>query len=829
MRITARSLLCGSVAVALSGASAAVSVFSVAEAAPTGAAGRGVDRVLTATAVSGPRTAAPERPTAIPVGRLHRVSSAASATATVPANPAPAPESKMAVTANQPGLGANAASPSDSTGAIGTNHYIEAVNVQVGLYDRNLNLLSTTNLGTFIGLASGDVPTDPQIVWDQQGGRWLYSALEVSLTANGANFLDFGWSRTGDPTSLTLNAGDWCSFRLPTMQPVADYPKLGHDANFILVGANLFSSNSSGTFQTAAVFAIPKPAAGDTSCPAIRPNVYQFGIATNPLTFPVTNDLVFTPVPANTADSSTTGYIVAIDVIRPSSIGVFHVAPAGPCMTGSPPCLVGDGNIAINTWSTPPASGGWTVAQPATGLTLDALDGRLTQAVQVTDPTISASSEAIWTQHTTGVSSASNARTVVTWYELLPGQCAAGTCPTSAKRQEGVISDPNLSAFNAAVSPDSRGENAVVQYNTGSSTSLVAVSAQDRNASEPLNTTFANNVLGESRVTDTDFSCTAQYGGPPCRWGDYSGASPDPNFLDGVWGTNMLAGTMQASPTGLPTWTTLNFALRRWESLVQQLATNTGPAAASWDASRLDAFGVGPPGDLRHAANAGLGWSGWESLGGGLTAAPGAVSWAQGRIDVVGRGTDGSVRHIAWTGSGWSGWESLSGGILGAPDVASWAPNRLDVFAQGTDFQLWHKSWDGIAWSGWEPLGGVLSSGPGVVSWAPNRIDVFVSGADHQLNHLSWNGAQWSGWEALGGGLASAPRVASCGVGELDVVALGGNHAVYRQSWNGTAWSGWQLVGATWTGQPAAVCRPSLGLNIFTEGTDSVVWHAAIS
>ena len=34
-------------------------------------------------------------------------------------------------------------------------------------------------------------------------------------------------------------------------------------------------------------------------------------------------------------------------------------------------------------------------------------------------------------------------------------------------------------------------------------------------------------VLGTSAAADQDFSCTAP-NGPPCRWGDYAGASPDP-------------------------------------------------------------------------------------------------------------------------------------------------------------------------------------------------------------------------------------------------------------------------------------------------------------
>ena len=54
--------------------------------------------------------------------------------------------------------------------------------------------------------------------------------------------------------------------------------------------------------------------------------------------------------------------------------------------------------------------------------------------------------------------------------------------------------------------------------------------------------------LGSSTAPDFDISCT-----PACRWGDYSGASPDPLSPSTVW----LANEVIAQPGGLlPSWTT---------------------------------------------------------------------------------------------------------------------------------------------------------------------------------------------------------------------------------------------------------------------------------
>ncbi len=52
--------------------------------------------------------------------------------------------------------------------------------------------------------------------------------------------------------------------------------------------------------------------------------------------------------------------------------------------------------------------------------------------------------------------------------------------------------------------------------------------------------------------------------GSTCRWGDYSGATPDPRpIITGrgvVWGTNQFSGLANPPPTGV-NWRTQIFAL----------------------------------------------------------------------------------------------------------------------------------------------------------------------------------------------------------------------------------------------------------------------------
>ncbi len=481
------------------------------------------------------------------------------------------------------GLGANGSSPSDSTGAIGTNHYIEFVNTAVGLYDRSLAQISSVNLATFIGAASA-ATGDVQVQWDEQAQRWVYSSLELygcGTSTCSDNRLAFGWSKGADVSGLTLANTDWCNFHLDTGTSLYDFPKLGHDVNFLTIGANVFDANAN--FTTAAVVAVPMPASGDTSCTA--PAASIFGSKVRPLVHvaPIAGQPVFTPVPANTTDASSTGYISAADSSG-SYIGEWHVVPTGgACVSG--PCLVSDGEIAIPTWAGS-GSGDFTVPQPGGHQPVDALDGRLTQAVQHADPS-AGGAEAVWTQHTTGSLSG---RSVVTWFELLPGTCAAGTCTGTALHQQGTLSNASLYLFNAAISPTSHGDGAVVQYNTGSAATFIDVRAQSRNAADPLGAMSGELVLRGSTVADSDGTCVSPYG-PPCRWGDYPGASPDPADCSTVWGTSMLSGTVASA--GPPTWVTQNFALSE-SALHTAVSTQqyalAGGDGATWteiDSSRL--------------------------------------------------------------------------------------------------------------------------------------------------------------------------------------------------------------------------------------------------
>lgn len=467
---------------------------------------------------------------------------------------------------NKPGISAannsQGLAPPDSTGAIGPNDYVEMANSIVHVWDRSLNSVSSAPFQTFTGLS--DPFCDPQIQWDPAAERWLYVILMCDTKAT-TQFFVFGWSKTADPSNLRSG---WCTFGIQTGSDIFDFPKLGHNTGWMIIGGNFFDITSPQfPFVTAAIAWIQLPPNGSSTCPSS----ITFNHTNGTLFNGTSGFRTFTPVPVNTDSSASDGYILsAYDVSSPQSsqnrLAVWHLDSSGT--------LHADPDIAVNTFAAPPPA-----PQLGGGAdTLDTLEGQLTQAVG--DPVTG-----IWTQHTVSGGAGSK----VTWYEL------ALSGSTLVKVQEGDITSATDYVFNAAISPSLGGHGAAVFYNRSSSTIDPVIAARVRASSTPLGTMASGElVLATSPAPDTDFSCLPKYLGPPCRWGDYSAASPDPVQPYVVWGTNEF----NTASTGgqAPAWQDENFAVAA--AVPPGAPTNVTASASgflacvSWTPSTLDDGGA---------------------------------------------------------------------------------------------------------------------------------------------------------------------------------------------------------------------------------------------
>src|SRR5439155_760827 len=169
---------------------------------------------------------------------------------------------------------------------------------------------------------------------------------------------------------------------------VGDQPHLGDTTDYVLWGVNLFDVAGLPRFVGGDIDWVSKPPAG-RACP--RPGRFVIGAQHNLLT--AGGAKAFTPVVANQIDPSHTGWVAAAQrLARASStrrtLSVFKVtrSRAGPVIERRAHA------VAVDPYAFPPPA-----PQAGTSLTLDTLDGRLTQAVAAVDP--SRRRMALWTQH----------------------------------------------------------------------------------------------------------------------------------------------------------------------------------------------------------------------------------------------------------------------------------------------------------------------------------------------------------------------------------------------------------------------------------------------
>ncbi|MCI0465877.1 MAG: hypothetical protein L0Y57_02555 [Beijerinckiaceae bacterium] len=449
---------------------------------------------------------------------------------------------------NFPGQGnpaTNKGSPPDTTGAIGTTRYIQLVNTEAGIFNRaNGALLAKGTLNQLAGLDPEIVSFDPQIIWDGQTDRFYY--VMDSIFSDTDNRLSFGFSKTSSPANVTTA---FCHYTLGFKTRFPDYPKLGDSKHFIIIGSNVF--DGFGPFLGSNIVAISKPPPG-TSCPPA--NSFKFGEK-----FPLFAEdgvtQVFTPVPSNQIDTWPAGYVVTTTSFETDKrLWFFNI---GRNSSTGFPTFGSARKVIVGSYSIPPSA-----AQPGASQVLDTLDGRNTQAVQAINPRRGTFS--FWTQHTI-LSRPSGNASGVRWYEIDPVPAGPVILRTGT-----IQSEPSF-LFNAAISPDRMvngiqrlfGDSFVIEYNVSGAAGppiFPRIVAGSSAHGGPLQFALIRNGVGPY----IDFTCP--FSGFQCRWGDYSGAAPDPVAPTGaniglVWGTNQFSGVAAPSPS-LANWVTRIFALK---------------------------------------------------------------------------------------------------------------------------------------------------------------------------------------------------------------------------------------------------------------------------
>jgi len=355
------------------------------------------------------------------------------------------------------------------------------------------------------------------------------------------NGLAVGWSKTATPST----ANDFCKYALQFGEELPDYPKLGDSSDFLLYGYNQFLLGSS--YDGSEFAMLNKPPAGSACAPTSAFAVYSSGALKN-----ANGSLAATPVPANLVDDSNgTGYVVAnADLsVTPSAdfASVYSVATSGTDANGLPvPSVSGPANVPVSSYSMPASA-----PQNGSSYLLDTLDGRFEAAVAAVDPS-HANAVTLWTAHAVFGGAGSEER----WYEIDP---AAGSL-----LQSGAVTDGSLFVWNGAVSPD-RASNGVERA-FGDSMAM-SVTTSSPAAYPAIQLVWKKGAGAQSALTNlvqasgasVDLSCSDT---SPCRWGDYSGASPDPaatGSVGRVWLANQY--NLAGGSTSSTAWRTWVFAV----------------------------------------------------------------------------------------------------------------------------------------------------------------------------------------------------------------------------------------------------------------------------
>ena len=426
------------------------------------------------------------------------------------------------LTVNQPpsfpGVGENGYIPPDPNIAVGPNHIVQAVNVEIGVFDKASGTMLAGYPKTLAsvwaplpGTCGTQNSGDPIAQYDALADRWVITQLG-SLSAPYAECIAV--SQTNDPT------GAYNLYSYSFGSNLNDYTKLSvwpdPTNNAYLTTANLFANGSS--FVGSALCAYDRAAmlSGSPS-----PAYICYTLANDASYLPSDLDGK-TPPPANSP-----GYFLNFETL--STLRLYQMRPNFANPNSS--TLTGPFDIAVNSFNTA-CGGGTCIQQPGTGQLVDSLGDRLMYRLAYRN---FGDHEAMVANH----SVANGSSVGVRWYELR-GPFASGT-PTVY--QQGTFAPDTDFRWMGSIAMDKNGDIAV-GYSVSSATTFPAVRITGRTPDTsiyPLGTLAPETTLQVGGGSQTGSN----------RWGDYTALRIDPSDDTTFWYTN------EFYPTSSPaSWST---------------------------------------------------------------------------------------------------------------------------------------------------------------------------------------------------------------------------------------------------------------------------------
>lgn len=407
------------------------------------------------------------------------------------------------------GVQCGAGWPPDTVGDVGPNHYIQAVNTSVGIYNKLGTQLAAF---TFDALWAGSGTAcennnngDPTVIYDPLANRFIVADFAWAGPAleNGPYYECIAVSKTGDPV-----AGGWWLYPIRTDDAthpwLADYPKMGIWPDGLYMTANMFDCTA--------------PDCSTASYKEVR--IWAFDRVDMEAGLPVDTRIV---------DLNTTSYFS----LQPS-----HVTGALP-PAGRDNLLVAESQTAYEwqVWkfnvdyvgAGTTFSGPDLVSQtaypccafpavPTPGNAVDSLADRVMMQNQYKNIL---GNESLWVSHTVPVS-IPNGPEVTQWAQI---NVTGGAVSLTPVQQQIYNLGDGENRWMGSLAVDRAG-NMALGYSVANANNAPDIRYSGRLAGDPPGTL----AQGEAILINANGSPTNVCGGGPCgRWGDYSAMTLDPD------------------------------------------------------------------------------------------------------------------------------------------------------------------------------------------------------------------------------------------------------------------------------------------------------------
>jgi hypothetical protein len=383
--------------------------------------------------------------------------------------------------------------PPDTVGDVGPQHYIQAVNISIGIFDKNTGLLATPAL-TFNQFFTGPPGTpcdaanrgDPVVLYDPVVGRWLVSDFAWFNQTTGPFYECIAVSQTSDPV-----AGGWFFYALRADTGnftgyLNDYPKLGVWSDGWYMTANMFQMVAPGTGFGVRLWALDRAAMVSGTLREVHFDCMDLDCASM-LPSNLRGALPPSGSPAYFLSTSPPGHL---------NLWEFHVdwtTPANSTLTGPVPLGVADFAFAPS------------VPQLGSSYLLDSLSPRPMMQLQYRNLS---GDESLWANHTVLSGGVAGVR----WYEISD----PGGTPVVA--QQSTYQPDTNRRWMGSLAVDGDG-NLAIGYSVSSLSMYPGIRYAGRLRGEiPNRLSQAESVLINGGGSQTGIS----------RWGDYSAMSVDP-------------------------------------------------------------------------------------------------------------------------------------------------------------------------------------------------------------------------------------------------------------------------------------------------------------